>query len=255
MPTLCDQIRTLIDETSSAVFWPNAHIYDAANEAVMDVYAEVQPVEGTSTMTFTTSGDLFALPETDLMVPKYLVLAPGVTVTQTWDLVTQTWVVTTQSWDSMTAAGGTGIAQRYWISSQAELEQYSREWRTATRARPSWFILWGLNKLRVWPSPDQNYVFYLYGVPWPTEIGTGTEDLTTTDRMLKLAIAYRAAAELFAATRPDLSEAWRKEADECILRYKKRYRNYQPHNIRRLRPANPTQIGMKGHIKTGSRLG
>lgn len=151
------------------------------------------------------------------------------------------------------------INQRYFISDRTKLEQYARDWRDNTQSQPKWFILWDAWNIRVFPKPDKTYTFTLWGVPWGTEIGTGTEDINV-DQILRLALAYKAASTLLEATRPDVADLYIRNSEELLNRYRLRLRNQQGNNIRRMKPGtnqrhtDDTISAFKGVIKIGNRL-
>jgi hypothetical protein len=164
----------------------------------------------------------------------------------------------------LNTTSGTGftaqtINQKYWESDVTKLEQWNNNWRANIPAQPRWFILWDAFHIRAFPSPDQTYTFTLFGVPWPTELATGTEDIVA-DQVLKLAIAYKAASNVLEATRPDISDVYNHESEELYLRYRIRLRNEQTNNLRRLKPLSGSRMtdtvgaATKGVIKIGRRL-
>lgn len=255
-PTLCGIIRILIDQaysgtstiiddpTAGDIFWPSQQIYDAANEAVVDFWATVGrqdvPVQlATNTVAFTvgTATDIYAIDTAAIMIPTFVTLNTMIG----------------DGYSSQT------LNQRYWISDRTKLEQYARDWRDNQQQQPKWFIRWDAWNLRVFPLPDQTYTFTLWGVPWPTEIGTGTEDITV-DQILRLALAYKGAATLLEATRPDVADLYIQNSEELLNRYRIRLRNSQTNNLRRMKPGtnqrgtDDTIAAMKGVIKIGNRL-
>lgn len=251
--TLIGLVRLLIDQATSTgtlndypvagdIFWPSQQLYDAANEVMLDFWPMLSrqpvPVQLTNTAFVVSSGtDIFAFDSTKIMVPSYLVLNTA----------------------TMSGAAAQVINQKYWVSDRSKLEQYDNNWRQWGPAQPKWFIIFDAAHLRVFPSPNATYPFTIYGVPWPTELATGTEDITA-DPTLKLSIAYRAAANILEATRPDIADSYQKESDELLHRYKIRLRNEQTNNMHRMKPAvggrqqDLTMGAMKGVIKLGRRL-
>lgn len=251
--TLIGLVRLLIDQATGTgtlndypvtgdIFWPSQQLYDATNEVMMDFWPQLArqpvPVQLTNTNFIVTSGtDIFAYNDAAIMVPSFIVLN-----------------TTTSSGASLQT-----IDQKYWISDVTKLEQYNNNWRNYVPAQPRWFVVFDAFHIRCFPSPDQTYTFTLFGVPWPTELATGTEDITA-DAMLKLSIAYKAAANILEATRPDTADSYVKESDELLLRYRIRLRDQQTNNIRRLKPAvgskntDTVMSATRGVIKIGRRL-
>lgn len=219
-------VQEMIDETGQAVFWSTNQIYDGGNAAVIDLWANVKPVSTNVDFTVTAGQDIYPIPAS-VMIPQFFVLN--------------------------TTTGNSTINQTYWISDQAKLEQWNRSWRTTSPELPRWFVPFGATQIRVWPVPDKTYVFQLWGVAWPTEFSDTQLDIMV-DRQFKLAIAYRVAAELFEATRPDLSDEFLKESGDALNRYKIRVRNIQGHNIRRIRPGGRYGAADKGVVTIGRRF-
>ena len=255
--TLCGITRILIDQavsgtstiiddpTAGDIFFPSQQIYDAANEAVTDFWATagrqdvpIQLATATATpLVVGTGTDIYPLDNVSLMIPTFVTLNTMLG----------------------SGAGGELINQKYFISDRTKLEQYARDWRNNQQAQPKWFILWDAWNLRVFPTPDQTYTFTLWGVPWPNEISTGTEDITV-DQILRLAMAYKTAATLLETTRPEVSDLYTKNSEEMINRYRIRLRNQQTNNMRRMKPGGNGKFtddviaANRGSIKIGNRL-
>lgn len=251
--TLVDTVRLLIDQATGTgtlkdypvagdIFWTTQQLYDAGNEVLVDFWPMLAnqpiPVQLTNTNFVVSSGtDVFAFDATSIMVPSYVVL------------------------NSSTASGASMQVtdQKYWISDITKLEQYNNNWRGFTPAQPRWFVLYDGFHIRTFPSPDQTYTFTLYGVPWTTELSTGTEDISM-DPIVKLGVAYKAAANILEATRPDTADWYVKESEELLERYRIRLRNSQSNNMRRMKPAvggrgtDKTIAAGKGVINLGKRL-
>ena len=253
-PTLIGLTRILIDQafsgsttiiddpTAGDIFFPSQQLYDAANDAIIDFWenAARQDVPiglATSTLTVGSATDVYAFDNTVIMVPTYVTLNTFIG----------------------TGNAGEDLNQRYFISDRTKLEQYARNWRNNQQAQPKWFILWDAFHLRTFPTPDKTYTFTLYGVPWTTEMGTGTEDIAV-DQILRLALAYQTAATILEATRPEVADLYNQNAAEMLERYRIRLRNQQTNNIRRMKPlvtpGYKTDVGsaQKGVIKVGNRL-
>ena len=254
--TLIAIVRLLIDQAtgtsgvslndypvSGDIFWPSQQLYDATNEVMIDYWGglgnQSMPIQLTSsTFAVTTAGFIFPFATTVIMQPSYIVL------------------------NTTTGSGASAqtINQKYWISDVTKFEQFDNNWRNYSPGQPKWFAVFDAFHIRVFPQADQTYTFEMYGVPWPVELSTGTEDVTC-DAILKLAIAYKAAANILEATRPDTADSYVKESDELILRYRIRLRNQSSNNIRRLRPgvgntgSDNNIAANKGVIRIGKRLG
>ena len=255
-PTLIGITRILIDQaysgtstiiddpTAGDIFFPSQQLYDAANETIMDFWATagrqdtpIAIATATTSLVVTTATDVYAFDNVALMIPTYVTLNTMIG----------------------SGAGGELINQRYFISDRTKLEQYARNWRSNQQEQPKWFVLWDAAHLRVFPTPDKTYSFTLWGVPWGTEIATGTEDIAV-DQILRLAMAYKTAATILEATRPEVSDLYTVNATELLNRYRIRLRNQQGNNLRRMKPGvgpgmkSDVRAAMKGVIKIGNRL-
>lgn len=253
--TLIAMVRLLIDQAtgtggvplndypvSGDIFWPSQQLYDATNEVMIDYWAALgnqsMSIQLTSAaFTVTTGSDIFPFAYTTIMQPSYIVLNTS----------------------SGTGASLQTINQKYWISDVTKFEQFNNNWRAYPPGQPKWFAVFDAFNIRVFPQASQTWTFEMYGVPWPVELATNTEDITC-DAILKLAIAYKAAANILEATRPDTADSYTKESDELLLRYRIRLRDQSSNNIRRLKPgvgttATDTVIAAnKGVIRIGKKL-
>jgi hypothetical protein len=255
-PTLVGLIRILVDQaysgtgtiiddpTAGDIFFPSQQLYDAANETIIDFWATagrqdvpIAIATASTPLAVSSSTDIYTWDTVSIMIPTYVTL--------------NTFIGTGQ--------GGELINQRYFISDRTKLEQWARDWRNNQQEQPKWFILWDAFHIRVFPQPDKNYTFTLHGIPWATEMATGTEDIVV-DQILRLALAYKAAATILEATRPEVSDLYTQNAMEMLNRYRIRLRNQQTNNIRRLKPTgnggykDDVIAAYKGVIKIGQRL-
>lgn len=196
--TFLQQVKVLIDEVGMGVFWTDAQLYDAANEALVEmaVRGKTQGV----TVEVVVDQPLITIPST-ILIPQRLVY--------------------------------NGV--QYRPTTKARLEQWSKGWRGVAPALPQWFVVWDAEHLRAFPAPDQSYTFQLSGVPLPIEISAANTDIGL-DPTYKLAVAYRTAANLLEHTLPDVADTYFTVSEEQLNRYKVEQRNYQPHRIGRIRP-------------------
>jgi hypothetical protein len=211
-------IRTLLDERSSAVFWTDQHIYDAANQAQLDIYASLKAQQGSAVMSLNSGQDIVSIPPT-IMIPQYI------------------------EFNNKT----------YFPTTHAKLEQWNRAWRGEALAQPKWFVLWDWEHFRVWPRPDQGYDFTLWGVTWPSEFSASNESITA-DRVLQAAIAFRAASYLLELTQPLLAAEMARESAEYETRYKTRLRNRQSHRPTALKPGTAFTAAQSGVISLGRKF-
>jgi len=214
------EIQTLLDD-SAGVFWTDQHVYDCANQAQMEVWAETRQDIIVTTATVTASQEFLSIPAT-IMVPQRIV-----TVT-------------------------TDTKIEWYVTTHAKLEQDNRKWRAEGVAQPKWFVVFDYNTLQMHPKPDATYEFEIWGVRYPpTEISGAAEDITA-EKMIKKAIVFRAAALVAQMTRPDLFEIWHAESVNYMMKAKRNWRKNQPHKFLRPVPASSaTQRAHMGYIGAG----
>lgn len=216
--SLITDIQLQVDETGGPVFWVIEQLYDAANAAQLEVWANLKDWQQTSTpITLASGNDIVALPNTIIMIPQFIVYS-GVKIFPT---------------------------------THALLQDWSNNWKNETPTRPNWIVLWDESHIRVWPRANAAYTLTLYGVPWPTEITDGVHDIANVDVLVRRAIVLRAAAKLLETTQPELADAKAVEALEFEKRYARQQRNVFGDNISRLRPKTAWDLANNGDIKTG----
>lgn len=215
--SLVSDVQELLDETGVGTFWPKAHIYDACNQAQLDVWAKSHHDTVTSTLTLSNNSDLVAIP-TGVYIPLYLTRSNTV----------------------------------YWPTTQARLEQHDREWKKVGKAAPKWFVMWDQETFRVFPKSDATYNFVLWGVRYPpTEVSGSAEDITAPS-LIKQAVASTAAGLLTMETRPDLSEGFLDQAKDLLQQFMVQRRNLGGHRIWRLRPGMREDVAAAGNIDVGA---
>lgn len=217
MSTLVQDIQMLLDETGGSTFWTPYHIYDAANEAILYEHAVLKHRYVSANLVIAPNTEFVAIPST-VMIPRYILGTEGI----------------------------------YFITTQAKLEQYSRNWKTDSASTPKHFVLWDAATLRVYPQASASTTYTIHGVPWPSDELTPTnEDIT--DTLIKAVVAQRAVSILLEFTQPQLSDVYAREADEFETDVKKRLRNRQSHNINRLHPGGLQTKAFGGVVKIGKK--
>lgn len=218
MSTLLQDIQVLVDETGGSVFWTPYHIYDAANEALLQTYANLRHRHVSASLVISANTEFVALPAT-IMIPQYIL----------------------------------GTEGKYFLTTQAKLEQYSRTWKTASTGTPKHFVVWDAETLRVYPKATTQTTYTMHGVPWPSdELTVTNEDIT--DSLIKEPVTYRTVALLLEYTQPQLSDIYEKEAQDAELRVRQGLRNRQSHNIRRLHPGKLLSKAYSGHVEIGRKF-
>ena len=218
--SLVSDMQELLDETAGAVFWTTSHLYNAANQAILETYAETRHEYVLATLTLTASSEMLTIPST-IMIPQYII----------------------------------GSSGKYWPTTQAKVEQYYREWKAEPPAYPKHFVIWDMETLRAFPKSSGDYLFDICGVPWPT---CGEVTSTSTDpsmpRLLKQVITQRAVALLLEHTQPELADSLNEDAKQLANKFKIQLRNRGGHNIARLRPTTIFTHAQSGVIKLGRKF-
>lgn len=218
-------IQLLLND--AGVFWPENQVLDSLNQAQLEVFTKTKWARISTTFSLVRGQDFVTIPSS-ILVP---------------------------SWIEGPAINSDGVADptRFFPSTQWELETYSRLWRGSDLAQPRVFVLWDALRLRVYPRPDQPYVYTIWGVGVPTEITDSTTSLIGPMNYT-LAVTNYSVALLLLATRPDLAQVFMSRSEDQILAFKKHLRNQQSHNIRQLRPASWFDIRQSGQIRDSERV-
>lgn len=207
-------IRTYINDPDGVIF-PANYLYDCINDTLLDLFSDTKPETTSATLTLNTDDDIVSIPPA-IMIPQQVI------------------------YDN----------KPYYITTQAELERWSRTWRSAKQAQPRWFIRFDHNRIRVWPRPDQLYSMTLWGIGWPDEISS-TNTVIDDDSRWRQAIEHKTASKLLELSRPDLAEIHEKAFQENRHGYIINQRNAQGHNIRQLKPATRNNMAQIGSIQVG----
>lgn len=198
---LVDEVRRLLGE-SSAVFWTDPQIRDAINEAQVCVYSEHPRVfETNTTLTVPPEYDFVQIPA-GVMLPRYITSTSGDTY--------------------------------YNFVTHADLEEYAKGWMDTSTGDPKAFVVWSSEWFRIWPRPDEQKTYTLFGTPWPVECTTATDP--TFPWLVEDAVVSYATAMLFLPTRLDLAELHMQEYSDAMRDYMVQWRRAHPHNTARLSP-------------------
>jgi len=211
--TLLNQVRLIIDEPNGPKFWPNTQLYDAINEASIEVLGSGQFDVSTATITATASAVYVALPTT-IMIPKMLLSTDNIELPKT---------------------------------TYAALERDSVGWGTATGTSHVACVEFDCQTLQLYPIVSTAVVYKVVGIPYPVEITTGVEDIVAND-MVSDAVRFWAGSVLFDATRPDISDTLRMEGQEHLQVAMRHKRNTQSHKIYHLSPASAINARRSGEI-------
>lgn len=211
-----NDLNILLAELGGGVFWPNEYLYDALNEALLEVWVKTRPQYVSATLGLVANDDRVAIPST-IMVPRFVLR------------------------DNL----------RYFVTTHAKLEQFDRSWKSNATGVPKHFVLWDAETLRVFPRPNGSYTFVVWGIGWPTEFSSSNQDLSV-DRRLKDAIVKRAGATVVEYVHPGAAEVLRAEAEQLENMYKISRRNAFGHVLHQLRPGTRLTAAQSGVIDIGN---
>ncbi len=225
--SLLIDLQIEIDETAGPTFYVIDQVYDALNQAQLEVWSNLKQWQLTSaTMAIAPGTAITTLPLTSVMIPQYVIY------------VTQ------------------GV--KIFPTTYAMLQDWQSGWMNEPPARPNWMVLWDAEHLRWFPPPDITYNFVLYGTPWPTEVTAATIDAgtdpLTADPLVGQAIVKRAAAILLEDSQPVLADLKIQEAMDYETRYARQQRNAQGANTLRLRPGVAWDVAQQGDINVGRKF-
>lgn len=211
--SLVSQVQIIIDEPSGPKFWPLAQLYDAINESSVEVLGSAQQEITTATVTASASATYLALPTT-IMIPKFLLSTSGREIPMT---------------------------------NYGAMEQDSPNWGTATGTEIIAFMEFDVNNLRLYPIVTTPKVYYVVGVPYPTEVTTGVDDFTTIGS-ISTTVRFLAGSVLMEATRPDLADTFRVEGMGCLVDAMRLWRNQQGQRVWQLQPAGRINARRSGDL-------
>lgn len=174
---LVADVKELVDD--AGVFYTNAHIYDAINEATLNLWALLKHDQVSEDIMVTAGQEYVSIPAR-IMIPRRI--------------------------------GSRGI-ERFPVS-LGDLERYDKAWRGATPGHPQWFAIWDAETFRIWPKADATYLYVVEGQGYPSaEVSGSTLDIATNHNLRK-AIVFRAGANLVTNHRTDLRADWVALAEE-----------------------------------------
>lgn len=222
--SLVSEVRQLLNEpaANAVKFWPDQQVYDALNEAQLDVYGEIGWGNSSATVNITSSTDMYEFP-VGIMIPQRIYISPN--------------------------------GDELYPTTNVKLEQAMNAWRSASPAKPSHYIKFDGRNFRVWPKPDGNYTLTVVGEPYAvSEITGGSQDILGLDTQIRFAIIHRAAAILLEATQPDLADFYMGDVVEYVRNYIAGLKSTQGHNIMHLRPfTNGWEVAQLGNVVLGKR--
>jgi len=218
-------VQLLLNDTG--VFWPEAQVLDAINQAQLEVFARTKWARSATTLAVVRGQDFIPIPSS-VLVPSWI---EGPAVDQ----------------------DGSINPKRLFPTTHWELETYSRLWRGSDLAQPRHFVLWDSKNFRLYPRPDRAYVYTLWGVGLPTEVTDAVVGLAGP-KNYTLAVTNHAVGLLLLATRPDLAVVYFQRAEDQMIAFRKHLRNQQSHNIRMLRPGSSFDVQQSGQIRQSNHL-
>lgn len=224
--SLVDDARIILGDAQPEVYsanlgyWSTDKIVLALNEVVTDLWLQSHPQKIKTELLLTVGADVVSIPPT-IMIPASI----------------------------------EGLSGEYLPTHQWELERYSKFWRKNTvenSGEPKFFVLWDLRHLRVWPRPDLEYGFDMWGVPWPITITSATET-TGYDHDFEHALVWGACALLAESTMPTAADMFEKESREHWNRFGVKMRRQGGEVMSRLTPGTRYQRAQSGVIRIGRR--
>ena len=213
--TLVEQVLDFVGESAGSVYWPLAHVYDATNAAIVWAWIDCnssQTVDNLRLVSGATLADLSNFQ--NVMIPKKVVGPEG----------------------------------DVWVSKQHDMERENQWWRTDSASLPRVLLDVDNYNVRLWPPPDDDYSYDVYGLEWPPEVGTISGDVYC-DELLKHAIAALAASWLVEDTHPELSDFLQQEYLQYRDGFMRSWRSKGEGGIVMLRPANHRQRPFGGVVK------
>lgn len=219
--SVISEVREILDE--SGVFYVDQQVFDLANLAQMELWADLRHDVVVATATVTAN-------------QTFLNIRSGISA------------------NMMIPQRVTDGNVEWFVTTHEELEREDRKWRTLTQGKTKWFVVWDAENLRLVPRPDQTYTYEFWGVRYPpTEIASGTLDITDR-KAIKKALVFRTAALVVFGTRPDLAELWFRDSQEYLQRARKELRSLLSDRIWRVRPGKGDTWAHMGSRFVGKQL-
>lgn len=213
--TILDKLRIYIDEQAGAVFFPEAQLLEAVNEALLQCWIDCPPTLTRVEVGIGADGKI-TIPVSAIAIPKYL----------------------------------EGIKGKQYFTSIPQMNAYSPGWRASTAtALPTHFILLDSETILAYPRPDASYAYDLYGIGWPADLTSSIEDVTAPEAF-KEAVAILAASVLLEHTMPNFGDVAAAEAARLLAEARSRNRKMSPLT---LRPS--TGIAISGSPEIIARIG
>lgn len=219
--SIVSDVQLILNDTGT--FWTLPQVLDSINEAQFWIFAKTKWSRISSPLVMHAGQDIIQIPPT--------ILIPG-------------WIEGTIQNNNPESSS----VMRMFPTTQRELENFLRTWRGAGLAQPSYFSIWDSTHLRIFPRPDQDYTYTVWGIGFPIEILDNTTTITGPS-LYVLGVKHYSVGLLLEATRPDLADQYYKLADQNVLDFRRQLRNQQSHNIRRLRIGRRLDIQQSGTIR------
>lgn len=183
--SLVSDVQDLLDD--AGVFWVDAQVYDACNNAMLELWPVLGHDWYRDTVIWTSSQET-ADYAARMMVPKKL-LGRG-----TWEEVA--------SWN--------------------DLERTDRAWRNWDTGKTRYYISVDANTLLACPPSNETRFIRVEGIQYPQEeISVSNLDISDVEPV-KEAVMYYAAALVAFNVRGELAELWFRLADEMVQEAKRR---------------------------------
>lgn len=186
MGTLVEDLQVELGEGGGSVFWPLTDLYDALNQALLKVWILAKPQHKTASMLVLQATPLNLLPVHSILIPQRII----------------------------------GMEGELRTSDYADLERWREDWKEAqaVHATPTHFIPVDCERVEMFPSPIEEYIFEVEGVGWPPFIESSSDN-PTLDRNLREATLAYAKAHLLEDHHPDLADLCRMQAATSLRIY------------------------------------
>lgn len=186
MGTLVEDLQVELGEAGNSVFWPLTDLYDALNQALLKVWIISKPQYKSASMLISQATPTNFLPVHSILIPQRII----------------------------------GMEGELQPSEYADFERWREDWKEAQADHntPTHFIPVDCEKVEVFPSPIEEYIFEVEGVGWPPFIDASSTN-PTLERNIREATLALAKAHLVEDHHPDLADMCRAQAATYLKKY------------------------------------
>lgn len=204
--TTVEQVRVLVDE-ASAVFYTDSKVLREINSGLLKVWGALSPTSTSTQWVVNSNTDLVARPT--LYAVEHIL----------------------------------GTKGELKVGEQSRLDYEYPLWRQEPASYPTHIVKFDTDYYRVWPQARVTSTLTALGVPWPTEVTSGSPSVTSINPYAEGAVVYHAAARLLLLSAPQASQEYFKRSKKALLDAKKYQRNKTFNNTLTLSPEGPARLG------------